>query len=101
MANNRMYLLHPPSGKAVYIAKRMGFGWYRNRSAESLWRDIMRLFKTLQNDFPGFAITQDDFAIAMESTDGTTPVITSWKFGKPSAVKGVENFVLDATREDK
>ena len=31
MANNRMFLLHRPSGKAVYLGKRMGWGWYAVR----------------------------------------------------------------------
>ena len=28
MANERMYLLHEPSGYGVYMGKRMGWGWY-------------------------------------------------------------------------
>jgi len=28
MANERMFLLHEPSGYYVYLAKRMGWGWY-------------------------------------------------------------------------
>lgn len=28
MANERMYILHVPSGGYCFLAKRMGWGWY-------------------------------------------------------------------------
>ena len=36
MANNRMWLVHKPSGERVLIGKRMAIGWYHTASNEKL-----------------------------------------------------------------
>jgi hypothetical protein len=36
MANNRMYLRHPPSGLTISLGKRMGSGYYQPPSSEGL-----------------------------------------------------------------
>lgn len=65
MANNRMYLLHRPSGRAVYLGKRMASGWY---GAPSNVRDALEaLYEAVERD-PGD--NGDDFCIAMEDVDG-------------------------------
>ena len=46
MANERMYLLHEPSGYFVYLGKRMGWGWY---DAPAYLRDnITKLYELIE-----------------------------------------------------
>lgn len=44
MANERMFLLHEPSGFYVPLGKRMGWGWYGPPEAER----IQRLFDAVE-----------------------------------------------------
>jgi hypothetical protein len=60
MANNRMYLLHRPSGMAVPLGKRMGLGWYESAAAFQ----IMKLFDWVEDK--AAPNEQDDFVIVME-----------------------------------
>lgn len=60
MANNRMYLLHSPSGYYVMLGKRMGWGWYKAPSQD----DIQNLFdKVYTQEAEG---DQDEFVVAFE-----------------------------------
>ena len=61
MANERMYLLHTPSGYHVCIGKRMGWGWYGAPSSEL----VQELFDMV--DSQEAAGDQDAFEIALES----------------------------------
>jgi len=81
MANNRMYLVYRPTGDAVFLGKRMGWGWYG--TPENLVEHIAALFdKAEEACIRGRS--QDDFAIAMESGEGQPYVIDDWKSTKPS-----------------
>jgi hypothetical protein len=61
MANERMYVLHVPSGGYCYLAKRMGWGWYGLRDAEAR---LTALFSAQEHcELEG---DQDAFVIAFE-----------------------------------
>lgn len=77
MANNRMYLVYRPTGDAVYLGKRMGWGWYG--TPEDVAERIATLFEKAENAAGG-DFSQDDFAIAMESAENHPHVIDKWKF---------------------
>lgn len=60
MANNRMFLIHKPSGLGVMLGKRMGWGWYNAPQQEKL-----NAFYEYLSDVRAEE-RQDDFVIAME-----------------------------------
>lgn len=65
MANNRMYLMHRPSQKAVFLGKRLGEGWY------DVPDDIKQRIETLFSEVDSMqgesiAPIQDDFCVALE-----------------------------------
>jgi hypothetical protein len=63
MANNRMWLVHRPTGEAFCLAKRMGHGWYRTTiedyTLRSWFEDLASNDVTVSN--------QDDFVLAMDT----------------------------------
>ena len=80
MPNNKMYLVHIPTGLAVSLGKRMGQGWYIKESASNeLAKNIAKLYDVLDSSFNVGA--QDDFAIALEDADKSTLAIGNWKYG--------------------
>jgi len=46
MANNRLWLVHEPSGESIYLGKRMGYGWYG--APDSLGEQLNQWFDSLQ-----------------------------------------------------
>ena len=60
MANNRLYIVHKPTGKKLYLGKRMGFGWYFHGHFD-LNEKIDDFFDECLGDGD-----QDDFAIGMD-----------------------------------
>jgi len=56
MANNRMYLIHKPTGTAVMLGKRMGWGWYTPPTEDQM----TRFFEASEE------ANQDDFYLGME-----------------------------------
>jgi hypothetical protein len=67
MANNRMYLVYEPTGLAIALGKRMGWGWYVSNAAD-------KPFPQFMNDFYDLAISecegdQDAFIIVKETDD--------------------------------
>ena len=78
MANNRMYLMHRPSRKAVYLGKRMDFGWYS--VPDDVKKRIERLFEMAES--VSDAGNQDDFCIALEDGDGASLADSKWQYGE-------------------
>ena len=74
MANNRMLLIHQPTGLAVVIAKHMGCGWYDPPPPDTLqllYDEVERRTKTLAD--------MEDFCLGMESCEAETPFVrTDW-----------------------
>ena len=90
MANNRMFLVHRPTGKAVTLGKRMGRGWYA--PPHTLARDLARLFEMAEDASEDL----DDFVLAMEIAEGPSGAITGWTYdGEP--VDGIFTLKLGVT----
>lgn len=66
MANNRMFLVHVPTGLGCSLAKRMGFGWYRGVGV--LDDELTRYFNLLEEKYQ-YGGDQDDFQLVLESSD--------------------------------
>jgi hypothetical protein len=90
MANNRMFLVHRPTGKAVTLGKRMGRGWYG--VPPHLGTQLMALFELAENA----STDLDDFALAMEDAEGASGAVTGWTYdGEP--VDGIFTLKLGVT----
>lgn len=91
MANNLMFLVHVPTGLGICLGKRMGYGWYSNNKQLA----IQKLFDTLESaDYDYGGGKQDDFALAMEDTDGATSAIGFFKYGEDRE-DGLINLILE------
>ena len=60
MANNRMFLVHRPTGLSIMLGKRMGWGWYACPKGEK----IQSFFEHLSDELS--EPRQDDFILALE-----------------------------------
>ena len=74
MANNRLLLVYRPTGKAVFLGKRMSEGWYA--VPDDVKQRIEALFQhIIDND----DALQDDLMLAMEECTADTPFVnTKW-----------------------
>ena len=74
MANNRMLLIHRPTGLAVVLAKHMGWGWCSPPSQELLellYDEVEKRTKTMAD--------MEDFCLGMEACESNTPFVrTDW-----------------------
>ena len=68
MANNRLWLVHRPTGRAVKLGKRMAWGWYDPPSQARL-----------QAFFDAIPYNQDDFFLAIEDNSGAPLLRVRWK----------------------
>lgn len=94
MANNRMYLVHRPSGKCVAIAKQLGIGWSVGPTAEDmthLGQKLNEMFDAVETAGVGLS----DFMLALESNvDDEAPMcgkIAGYRFDDPSGIKKSED----------
>ena len=76
MANNRMFLVHRPTGLAVFLGKRMGHEWYTTDKFTS----VQKLFDAVKNEHDYYN-KQDDFAVALEDARGATLALGEWQYG--------------------
>lgn len=76
MANNRMYLVYRPSGRAIYLGKNMGMGWYD--VPDNLVERMRELFDKAYDDALDGEHSLDDFCVAMENSDGEPFVLVDW-----------------------
>ena len=91
MANNRMFLVHLPTGLAVFLGKRMGHGWYTTDRCTS----AQILFDVLESQY--FYAGQDDFAIALEDAIGATLALGEWKYG-PKRDDGLVQLIMTESK---
>ncbi len=74
MANNRMLLIHRPTGLAVVIGKHMAWNWYRppeKETLELLYNEVEKRTKSIAD--------MEDFCLGMEDCHAETPfVLTDW-----------------------
>jgi hypothetical protein len=71
MANNRMWLVHRPSGERLYLGKRMGHGWYRHPVA--IDGDLNEKIATFFDKAEAFGSGLDAFVLQMEFVPEETP----------------------------
>ena len=89
MANNRMFLVYRPTGDAVYLGKRMGWGWYG--TPEDVAERIAELFERAEKAAGEGDFSQDDFAIALESGKHQPHAIDKWRYkGEGGKVRSLE-----------
>lgn len=80
MADNRMFLIHKPTGLGVMLGKRTGYGWSDAPANE----ELNRLYDYLADMG---AEGEDDFMLAIESNDG-------WNYTNKT-VNGFRVFEID------
>ena len=81
MANNRMLLVHVPTGLAVHLGKRYLDGWYTNESS-MIGSKLEKLYEVLELDADyKNRITEDDFALLMEVTEQAPKALGGWRYG--------------------
>jgi len=99
MANNRMFLMHRPSGKAVFLGERNGWGW--EGVPEDIHARIVELFRVVQDGEGEGA--QDDFCIALETVrHGATLATADWNRNVNAAeVKGVLTLEVVKSNTDE
>lgn len=90
MADSRMFLVYRPTGDAVYLGKRMAWGWYG--VPDDVAERINELFAKAEQAACDFS--QDDFAIAMESVKNQPHVIDKWKY-KTNACGKLASLEID------
>lgn len=75
MANNRLWLVHRPSGAAVFLGKRMAFGWYQNMGETIEGR--LDAFFSEACDVSDLK-SQDDFILVMEDAENAPACTEHW-----------------------
>lgn len=76
MANNRLWLVHRPTGESVFLGKRMGVGWYGAHN--DLGSRINEFFSTCEDK--GDANNQDDFVLAIEDASDAPNATDEWVY---------------------
>lgn len=77
MANNRLWLVHRPTGAAVCLGKRMAHGWYMNRS--DIDERIMEFWEECWTDT---LEDQDDFALVLEDAEHAPAATDKFAYGE-------------------
>jgi hypothetical protein len=81
MANNRLFLVYRPTGAAVLLGKRMGWGWYTkpgiNEAIATLFYHIERIdIPDERRIYPA----QDDFVLCIEDGEGAPKCESAWQY---------------------
>lgn len=88
MANNRMYLVHQPSGLGFGLGKRMGWGWYSGWGGRQPGEYInaMNHFYDLCLAECEQSSDQDDFVVVLESDE------SKWEATGEMVARGIIRF---------
>lgn len=86
-----MYLVYRPTGDAVFLGKRMGWGW--SGTPENVAERILELFNKSKDGIIDFS--QDDFAIAMEQGENQPHVISKYRYKHPQDSGNICTLVID------
>lgn len=92
MANNRMYLVHRPTGRGIHIGSRGAWGW---ATAKYLQADLKELFSSVADDPCG---PQDDFIVVMEDVTDAPATAELATAGQPDPVSGLRQITVKETR---
>lgn len=90
MANNRLILLHRPTGYAVIIATRTGDGWSHS---DTIYSRLDTFFQTLDR-MPDSILNQDRFALIIEDAEHAPGLSDDWHYD-------IERDPLKIITEDK
>jgi len=92
LANNVMFIVHRPTGKAVRVAKRMGDGWYI--ANDDLLDHLTILFDLAEkHDDPQHSRNIDNFSLAMEYCEESGDAYTDWDYGgQPADENGLRTL---------
>lgn len=80
MANNRLWLVHRPTGFTAHLGKRMAWGWYTSDISAQVDLDAFyaRCTEALETGTEG---SQDDFVLAIEDDqEGAPAATTAWHY---------------------
>ena len=96
MANNRMFLVHRPTGRAIGLAKRMGWGWYvGNPANNNMAQRLTDYFDALEElDYEGL---QDDFVLALEDVGEAPKAAELTRYGLRHEKGGLQIEIADPT----
>ena len=75
MADNRMHLLHVPTGNSVLLGKQLFSGW-RHPRPEELARSIPALFNSSVE-----AEWDSEYVVVFENADGSFGELVNWRYG--------------------
>lgn len=91
MANNKMFLVYRPTGDAVCVGKRMGWGvvWNPTRSKKKIELLFKKAQEASDNEY-----SQDDFAIALESGENQPHILDKWTYGE-TPTDGLVRLIID------
>jgi len=67
MANNMLWLVHVPTGKAFCLGKRMASGWYIKGDIKAT--TLNAFYDDCFNDCQDSYMEQDDFALVIEDAN--------------------------------
>ena len=96
MANNRMLLVHVPTGLFICLGKRLTFGWYVPPNMD-IADNLEKLFNAVDNGSPK---EQDNFVLAMEDTEYAPGVLADWSYSGQQE-KGLNKLVLHDAQSSK
>lgn len=95
MANNRMFLVHVPTGLAAPLGKRMGWGWYMADETQKKMGDRVALLFQVLEDEHDYEGRQDDFAVALEDASGASLATGKRQYGE-ARPDGLVQLVMSA-----
>lgn len=87
-----MFLVYRPTGDAVFLGKRMGWGWYG--TPEDVAQRIAELFARAERASSG-EVSQDDFALALESGANQPHALDNWRYDETSDDRKVRRLEID------
>ncbi len=95
MANNNIWLVHRPTGRAVKLGKRYGSGWFRPPSKERM----MEFFDSLdEEEFE----SMDDLVLCMEDgTDAPGRLVSGWRYAPHTYEAPLIEFEPHPVRESE
>lgn len=76
MANNRLWLVHRPSGQAICLGKRMAVGWYLPVGSDDLSARLEAMFNAIDDDMS----KQDDFVLCIEDGRDAPWCCDTWHY---------------------
>jgi len=94
MANNRLFLMHVPTGKALMLGKRMALGWYQQPTVE----DFEKFYNETLDD--GGVENQDNFKLMIEDNE-YCDISSDYVYGVTDPSEKLACLITDKAKEVK